>query len=367
MGAGICMESESECPTLEKSSGTLSISSYDTVPYSPCTLLSEQFSELLNDDMADVGCSESKNKLDEHHIFINRLIFKHQELAASVEELKAGHKDLCSCSENRGHVVSQLAADSEVQYTLSMHRFEKMDTELNTLSHDFNELSKHVETLKEGFMSQRIEHTSLTASCDVWHESVRKEFKTLVHDTDEVCRSMKSLEEDFDAKSNEHSLFMRDCQARDEMHARTLDDIRSSLRKELSSLDSNTDKLCRQVMSWEELFHVKIAECNAKLESYHNEFLYSQQQVRNSCEGQNVWCEHHSNDFPDAQFGEPSLLHEGNCNQRELMLDSGRQLWQRFIEAEGASLSREMLELSQTLIRQLTAASTHERKQCSRK
>jgi len=197
------------------------------------------------------------------------LNFQHQQLAASVEELKAGHRDLCACSENRGHIVSQLAADSEVQHTLSMHRFEEMDTELNTLNHDFHELSEHVEKLKERLTLQRIEHTSVTANCDVWHGSVRKEFNTLVHDTDELCRRMKSLEEESDAKSIEHSLFIKDCQVRDEMYARTLDDIRSSLRKELSSLDSNTDKLCRQVLSWAELFNVKIVECIAKLESYH--------------------------------------------------------------------------------------------------
>jgi len=121
----------SHVSALEESSGTLSISSYANEPHDLCSLAVEQFSEFLNDDMADVGCSESKSRLDRHHILMNMLNFQHQ----------------------------------------------------------------------------------------------------------------------------------------------------------------HTDKLCRQVMSCAELFNVKIAECIAKFESYHSEFVSLQQHVRNSCDGQTVWCE----------------------------------------------------------------------------
>jgi len=136
-----------------------------------------------------------------------------------------------------------LVTDSEVQHTELMHMFEglhsSLETELNTLNHDFNEMHGHLETLRERFESQRIEHTSLTADCDVWCNSVRSEFSTLGQDNKELCRRMKSLEEEFDAKNIEHAYRLRE-----------------------------------QVMSLE----AKIVECNGKVESYQSEFVTSHQQ-----------------------------------------------------------------------------------------
>jgi len=242
--AGICVESDSEGHTLEESSETQSTSSYTPETYNRRSLSTEQLSGFLNDDLIDFCCSESKSRLDEHHIFINRLVFQYQELAASVEELKAGHDKLCHCSENRGHVVSELVRDSEVQHAELMHMFEglhsSMETELNMLNHDFNEMQEHLETLREQFESQRIEHTSLTADCGVWCSSMRREFNTLGQDNEELCRRMKSLEEEFDAKNIEHSYRLRE-----------------------------------QVMSLE----AKIVECNGKVESHQNEFVASHQQL----------------------------------------------------------------------------------------
>jgi len=154
--------------------------------------------------------------------------------------LKATHEELCHCSENRGHVVSQLVTDSEVQHAGLMLLHSSMEKELNTLNHDFDEMHEHLETLRERFESQRIEHTSLTADCDVWYNSVGGEYNTLGQDSEELCRRMKSQEEEFDAKNIEHS-----CRLREQV-------------------------ICLEA---------KIVECNGKFESYQNEFVASQQQL----------------------------------------------------------------------------------------
>merc|ERR1712007_220255 len=101
-------------------------------------------------------------------------------------------------------------------------------------------MHEHLERLRERFESQRNEHTSLTADCDVWHNLARREFNTLGQDNEELCRRMKSLEEEFDAKNIEHSYRLRE-----------------------------------QAMCLE----AKIVECNGKLESYQSEVVASHQQL----------------------------------------------------------------------------------------